>query len=135
MIYIYNLHKEDFCSNKNDFYIGRGSILGNPYTHIKDKLTLASFIVNTRDEAINNYSHYFDIMYNSNFLFKNEVDKIYDLYKNGENVYLGCFCKKYLTTDIEIHSDEVMCHGDIIKNKLEQRLIKEKIKEIKKLKK
>jgi hypothetical protein len=134
MIYVYNLHKEDHCSDENDFYIGRGSILGNPYTHIKNKITLASFIVNTRDEAINNYSHYFDLMYKSNIMFRDEIDKIYELYKNGKDVYLGCFCKKYLTTDNEPHSDDLSCHGDIIKSKLEQRLIKEKIKQIKLLK-
>lgn len=131
MIYIYNLHKEDHCSDKNDFYIGRGSVLGNPYTHIKNKKTLATFIVNNREMAINNYSHYYDLMYQSNINFRNEIDKIYSLYKNGEDVYLGCFCKKYLTTDVGEHNDELSCHGDIIKSKLEQRLIKEKIKEIK----
>ena len=32
-----------------DLYIGRGSKWGNPYTHIKDKNTLAKFVVGTRE--------------------------------------------------------------------------------------
>ena len=119
MIRVYNLHKEDHCSDENDFYIGRGSVLGNPYTHISDRKTLATFVVKSRDEAIESYSHYFDIMYGSNVSFTNEIDKIYERYKEGKEVYLGCFC----------HPKS--CHGDVIKEKLEKRLIKEKINEIK----
>ena len=130
MIYVYNVNKEDHCSDKNDYYIGRGSIFGNPYTHIKDRKTLATFIVKTRDESIEKYSHYFDLMYGSNVEFTRAIDEIYKKYKRGEDIYLGCFCKKYLTTDTNEHTDELSCHGDIIKKKLEQRLIKEKIKEI-----
>lgn len=132
MIYVYNLHKEDHCSDKNDFYIGRGSILGNPYTHIKDKKTLATFVVDSRETAVTNYSHYFDVMYGSNIEFTKEVDKIYEKYKDGDDVYLGCFCKKHLTTDTNEYSDERSCHGDIIKEKLEQRIIRDKIKNLRK---
>lgn len=35
-----------------DVYIGRGSVLGNKFTHIKDRSTKASVIVNTRQESI-----------------------------------------------------------------------------------
>lgn len=101
------------------FYIGRGSALGNPYTHLDKNKTLALFQCEDREEAIEKYSEYFDVMYGHNKEFTDAVDEIYKHYKNGDNIYLGCFCKPK------------SCHGDIIKRKLEQKLIKEKIKTIK----
>lgn len=117
MIKVYNISQEEHTDSKNDYYIGRGSILGNPYTHINNKGTKALYVVPTRDEAIERYSHYFDIMYAANDAFKRKVDEIYDKYKKGEDVYLGCYCKP------------LSCHGDVIADKLQRRMIKERIKE------
>lgn len=120
MIYVYN-KKNETHDGPNNYPIFRGgSILGNPFTHIKDKKTLAIYVVRDRDEAINRYSDYFDMMYGSNLEFTKTVDEIYEKYKNGEDVYLECYCKP------------LPCHGDIIAKKLQQRLVKEKLKDIKK---
>lgn len=115
MIYVYNRKTE--THTKNNFYIGRGSVLGNPYTHIKDKTTKALYIAQNRDDAIDKYSRYFDVMYGSNKAFTKAIDEIYALYKTGEDVYLECYCVP------------LKCHGHIIKEKLEKRLLKEKIQE------
>ena len=66
MIYVYNRTKETHEGPNNYPIFRGGSILGNPYTHIKDKTTLASYVVRTRDEAIELYDHYFDVMYSGN---------------------------------------------------------------------
>ena len=115
MIYIYNRRTE--THNKNDFYIGRGSILGNPYSHIKDRKTKAIYEAKDRDDAIDKYSYYFDLMYGSNKTFTQAIDEIYEVYKSGDDVFLGCFCKP------------LRCHGDVIKEKLEKRLLKERLME------
>ena len=117
MIYVYNRKVETHKGN-NNFYIGRGSALGNPYTHITDKKTKAIYQAKDRDDAIEKYSHYFDIMYGSNIAFTKAVDEIYEVYKSGEDVYLECYCSP------------LRCHGDVIKEKLEKRLLKEKISEL-----
>ena len=117
MIYVYN-RKVETHNGPNNFYIGRGSVLGNPYTHITDKKTKAIYKAIDRDDAIEKYSHYFDLMYGSNLAFTNMVDAIYEMYKSGMDVYLECYCAP------------LRCHGDIIKEKLEARLLKEKIKEL-----
>ena len=117
MIYVYN-RKVETHNGPNNFYIGRGSALGNPYTHITDKKTKAIYKAVDRDDAIEKYSHYFDLMYGSNLAFTNMVDAIYEMYKSGMDVYLECYCAP------------LRCHGDIIKEKLEARLLKEKIKEL-----
>ena len=117
MIYVYN-RKVETHNGPNNFYIGRGSVLGNPYTHITDKKTKAIYKAVDRDDAIEKYSHYFDLMYGSNLAFTNMVDAIYEMYKSGMDVYLECYCAP------------LRCHGDIIKEKLEARLLREKIKEL-----
>lgn len=119
-IYVYNITKENH-DGPNNFMCFRGvSVLSNPYTDIKDKKTKALFVVKDREEAIKMYSYYFDKMYGSNVPFTQEVDRIYEKYKNGEEVYLGCYCAPK------------HCHCDVIKEKLQKRLIKEKIKKLKK---
>lgn len=119
MIYVYNRKVEDHSNERNNYACYRPSILSNPFTHIKDKKTLAMFVVKSRDEAIDRYEGYFDRMYKGNAPFKFIIDEIYEKYKNGEDIYLECYCKPE------------RCHCDIIKEKLEKRLMKERIKEAK----
>ena len=121
-IIVYNVMDEDRFGD-NIYLIHRPYILSNPYTHIKDKQTKAMFVVKTKEEAIEKYNHYYDIMYGKNIEFTRTIDEIYDKYRRGEDIYLGCYC----APDI--------CHGDIIARKLQGRLVKEKIAEAKKKKK
>ena len=117
MIYVYDRNAEDFSALENNYPIYRGvSILGNPYTHLPVKDTKAMFQCKTREEAIEKYSEYFDIMYGNNIEFTKIIDEMYEKYKNGEDLFLECYCKPQ------------PCHGDIIAKKLQQRLIKEKYK-------
>lgn len=119
-IIVYNRTVEDYSSNPNNYPIYRGgSILGNPYTDKPVDKTRAIFHVANRDEAIARYDSYFDMMYGTNEAFTELIDEIYEKYKNGEDVYLECYCKP------------LPCHGDIIAKKLQQRLLKEKMKEVK----
>jgi hypothetical protein len=119
----FNVMEEEYFGD-NVYLIHRPFILSNPYTHIKDKQTKAMFVVNTRDEAIERYSHYFDIMYGKNIKFTQEFDEIYEKYRKGEDILLGCYC-----------STKESCHGDIIIKKLQAKLLKEKVAEAKKVKK
>ena len=118
MIYVYNRTQESHQGN-NNFYIGRGSPLGNPYTHINDRETKAQFILPLREDAIEAYSRYFDTMYGGNKEFTILIDEIYTKYKQGEDVWLECYCKPKT------------CHGDVIVEKLRARLMREKIKGLK----
>lgn len=119
MIKLYNIHNEDHTSDKNNFYIGRGSILGNPFTHDGKRSSLAKLSFKTREEAIEAYKEYFKEMYSLDNEFKNEFDKIYELYKNGEDIYLQCFCSPQ------------PCHGEVIINELQKKLIKESLSMVK----
>lgn len=119
-IIVYNRAKEDHSAHPNNFPIYRGgSVLGNPYTDKPLKGTLAVFKARNREEAIEKYSTYFDSQYGRNREFTAAIDEIYEIYKSGEDVYLECYCFP------------LKCHGDVIVEKLQKRLLREKIKEYK----
>lgn len=115
MIYIYNTKTEDHTSHPNNFPIYRGaSPLANPFTHDGKRSKLAKLSFKTREEALNAYEMYFDGMCGMDDEFTKAFDYIYEKYKNGEDIYLQCFCHP------------LPCHGDILARKMQQKLIKEK---------
>ena len=118
-IIVYNRKNETHSDSPNNFRCYRPFALANPYTHLPVEKTKAIYKVATREDAVKAYDHYFDLMYRSNLRFKKAVDYIYERYKAGEDVYLECYCKPE------------PCHCDVIKEKLEKRLIKEKMQELK----
>ena len=124
-IIVYNTKQDDFTSEPNNFYIGRnkdGNPLGNPFTHNGVKTNLAKLSFKTREQAIEAFGKYFDERYGKDEELTKAFDNIYEHYKNGEDIYLQCFCKP------------LPCHGDVIADRLQRKLIKEKLKERKKLK-
>lgn len=119
-IKVYNTKLEDHSEEPNNFYIGRsrnGNPLGNPFTHNGIRNSLAKKSFKTREEAISAYELYFNSMYGVDPDLTKAFDNIYEHYKNGEDIYLQCFCKPK------------PCHGDVIAQMLQRKLIKEKIAE------
>jgi hypothetical protein len=94
-----------------DYYIGRPSPLGNPYTHLKTSKT-AEFNVSTRDESIKFYRPYFyDKIESNDKEFIDAINEILTIYKKYGQVNLCCWCKPK------------SCHGDCIKEYIEKILI------------
>lgn len=90
------VNKYKHTPTPNDLYIGRGSLLGNPYTHREGK-TLAKYIVKTREESIERYKDYF-----YNVLLKDE--KVLELLNTiNDSTILVCFCSPQ------------PCHGNVIR--------------------
>lgn len=83
--YVVNL-RNDYA----DVYIGRGSIWGNPYCHVKSKFDEAIY-VETREKAIEKYEEY----------ARNNKAIMGSLY-HLVGKRLGCYCKPKA------------CHGDIL---------------------
>ena len=92
----------------NHEYIGRGTPLGNPYTHL-DKNTLAQFKVNTRDEACEAYAIWFDANKDKP-VQKQMLDRLLSKLRTQGYINLGCFCSPQ------------RCHGETIKKYLEEQL-------------
>jgi hypothetical protein len=72
-----------------DVYCGRGSVLGNPYTHKQG--TKAQYIMESRSEAIEEYRGYFKTQMESNAEFLIEMRRIYRIARKQE-VNLVCYC-------------------------------------------
>lgn len=114
MIYIVNRYKHK--PTENDFYIGRGSVLGNPYTHRDLNRTIAQFQCKTREEAIDRYRTYItDLIKNEDFSVRRELRAIVQAAIAGKDVYLVCYCKPKT------------CHGDILREIIEK-IVENKIK-------
>jgi hypothetical protein len=91
-------------------YIGRPSILGNPFTHLETD-TLAQFKVDTVEDAINEYRSYFYIRLNTDSAFRNEVARLVRVYQIRGVLYLSCWCKDELKPSKKDHG----CHCDVVR--------------------
>lgn len=101
MITVVNKYKH--TPTKHDVYIGRGSVLGNPFTNITNKATKAEFI---SDNPIEDFEKYLEVkIAEKDKKICDELNRIYKM----EEVNLVCFCKPK------------SCHGDIIKEIIESK--------------
>ena len=107
-ITVVNRHKHK--TTPQDVYIGRGSVLGNPFTSIKDRDTKAEVICDNRQESVERYKKHLDDAVGEKLKpITDELNRIYKLAKTG-NVNLVCYCAPKL------------CHGDVIKELIESKL-------------
>lgn len=65
---VVNLYKDIY-----DEYIGRGSIYGNPYTHLDKSKTKAEIQVPTRKDSIDCFKKYFYERINNDPYFKKKI--------------------------------------------------------------
>lgn len=101
------VNKRTHKPTPNDIYIGRGSNLGNPFTHKPIGNTKAEYQCKTRDESIDMYGNW--IENKVNICDKKVFDALREIQMKSENgtVYLVCYCKP------------LKCHGDIVKAMIE----------------
>ena len=107
-----SLHEQDDYSEviQKDFYIGRGSVLGNPYTSKPLEKTKAQFSCDSKKEAIDKYKLYLVKK------IKDEDEDICSILQEIETsaeegtAFLVCFCKPS------------SCHGDFIKEIIDNRI-------------
>ena len=109
MVKVYNVKTEDHTCSKNNFYIGRGSPLGNPFGVKGKRVNYAKLTVPTREEAIEAYKLYFREMYGKDNELTKYFDEIYEHYKNGEDVYLQCFCTSAHQSSFSMHAKIKRC--------------------------
>lgn len=89
-------------------YIGRGSLLGNPFSHMKG--TTAKFLVRTREEAVNLYEKALaGAIKRGAPVTMGELKRLADIAKTRP-LELRCYCSPK------------SCHGDVIKRFIENYL-------------
>lgn len=106
MIKVVNKHKHD--STSSDFYIGRGSPLGNPYS---SKESSKEYVekVESREKAIKKYKSWLrEKVQDGDEEIIKELYKILKHEEKEDRVNLVCFCKPKA------------CHGDVIKEFLKK---------------
>ncbi len=101
MILIQIVNKYKHKPTLNDIYIGRGSLLGNPFSHKEN--TKALYKVDTVNESIEKYKIWLIENFKNNKEIKNYILSIKED-SELSNINLVCFCKPKA------------CHGDIIKD-------------------
>lgn len=83
-------------TERGTHYIGRGSLLGNPFTHLPLRYTKALVKVDTREESITRYEEY------ARAKLVSDKDFMQVLYELPEDAVLECYCKP------------ASCHGDVV---------------------
>ena len=100
------------ASTNNDYYIGRGSVFGNPYTSKDIAKTKALFKCSSKEEAIEKYKTY---------LNKKILDKDKEICDKLNEMYLVL-----LKTDINLvcYCSPKKCHGEIIRDILTPKIFR-----------
>jgi len=101
------VNKKTHKPTPDDFYIGRGSVMGNPYHHKESKHPQALYKVETVGEAIGGYEKYFLYEYFNNIEIYKVIKELIDRELDDQDVNLVCYCAP----------DK--CHGDVIKKFVE----------------
>lgn len=108
MINIVNKYKH--VPTDSDIYIGRGSILGNPYTSINNRATKAKYVVESKEVSISFFETYLrEKIKSKDSAICNELNKIWKMAKRG-GINLVCYC----------HPNR--CHGEVVKKIVEEKL-------------
>lgn len=107
MIKVVNKHWHK--STPDDLYIGRGSPLGNPFTHLDSKFP-GVIKVSSREEAIWKYDEWLHKALMNDAVVNASFKHIFYSQLNGKNVNLVCYCSP------------ACCHGDVIKKLVEEEL-------------
>lgn len=107
MIVVVNKYNHVKRPGWEDCYVGRGNPLGNPWTHIPHRQTLARYVVATREEAIEKYKFWIKVR-----LADTSSEQYYEFRRivklaRGFNINLVCFCKP------------ASCHADYLKHLIE----------------
>lgn len=106
------VNKATHAPTDRDFYVGRGSVLGNPFTSKNIEETKALYQVNSKEEAIEKYSASLKTKINiKEGLIINTLNEMFEALKVGD-INLVCYCAP----------DK--CHGDEIKRVLNGMYVK-----------
>jgi hypothetical protein len=101
------VNKKTHKPTPDDFYIGRGSVMGNPYHHKESNHPQALYKVETVEEAIDGYKKHFDYSYDNDAAFRKVVMGLIEREMYNQDTNLVCYCAPN------------KCHGDIIKKFVE----------------
>jgi hypothetical protein len=102
------VNKKTHKPSKADVYIGRPSPLGNPFTSIQNRKTLAQYMCKSREESIARYKKWIlEKLEKGDPAVTSEIKRLKEKVARGEDINLVCWCAP------------LACHGDVIKEIIE----------------
>ncbi|UYZ60119.1 DUF4326 domain-containing protein [Hymenobacter latericus] len=108
MITVVSRHWHKPKEGETDYYVGRGTPLGNPFSHLEG--AKAQFRVGSRDEAVDCYAAWLrQKLADKDPDVCGEMNRIFSLAKEGP-VNLLCYCAPQ------------RCHAGVIKELIESKL-------------
>ena len=110
MINIVNVKWYGKGKKPTDVYVGRPSLLGNPFASKPSKLAKQN--VSSAAEAVAQYRPWLREQWRTNPEIKAELLRLARLYKETGTLHLICWCKLKV-------NDDTPCHADIIKAAIE----------------
>ena len=97
-------------NNPNTIYVGRLTMLGNPFSHLNLKYTIKC---ETAEEAIQRYKEWLAIRILTSSAVRDALHQIINVGKEHGTVHLACGCRD--ETKQPLPSDHI-CHADVIRN-------------------
>ena len=101
------VNKSKHKPTPDDVYIGRGSVLGNPYHSKESDHPQALYKVETTEEAFEGYEKHLEYSYFNDAAFHKYVRELIERELDDKDTNLVCYCAP----------DK--CHGDFIKKSVE----------------
>jgi len=109
---IHVVNKKDHAPTDKDFYVGRGSVFGNPYTSKPLDKSKAIYQAANKEDAITKYAEMLEVKIASKDKVVVEgLNEMLETLKQSD-IYLVCYCAPK------------RCHGDIIKITLLHEVLK-----------
>jgi len=111
------INRHTFAGQRDNsyLYIGRGTPLGNNWSHVTG--TQAQYLVGSRNEAVDQYRLWmWQEIQSGKGSVLDALKQIKDRVSQGEKVNLACSCKPEA------------CHGDVVKNAVEYLVQQDKLK-------
>lgn len=105
------VHQKRSALNQPSHYVGRPTVLGNPFTHLT-RDTKAIEIVPTVEMAVARYSQWFYQQMKTNSDFRLAVSKLAVEYQNTGYLNLACWCKD----ELQPRPTDHVCHADVIRD-------------------
>ncbi len=73
-------------------YVGRGTPLGNPYSHLPTGSSQAKFKVETRDEAVDKYAEWLPDAMKTDPMVRKVFEGLVQFYRDFGELTLSCYC-------------------------------------------
>lgn len=96
-------------NNPNTIYVGRPTVLGNPFSHLNLKHTIKC---ETVEESVQRYKVWLVDRINTSAAVCDALNQIINVGREHGTVHLACWCRD----ETKPYPSDHVCHADVIRN-------------------